>query len=310
MNIFPYTDSNKRYHTQSYALKQRFGCKVMKLSMNIGCTCPNIDGTKGVGGCTFCSGGSGHFAGSAVQSVTEQYYSQRRMMEQKWQGKFIAYFQAHTNTYCPVEKLRRAAEEALTLPDVVGIAVSTRPDCITPEFADYFADLSRRTYLTVELGLQTVNDEINARLNRCHTYADFLDSVELLHSRDINIAAHIINGLPGETSSDMLKTAEELSRLPLHEVKIHLLHVLKNTPLAADYAEGKFAVLTREEYVRIVVEQLKRFPPSFIIGRVTGDGARDELIAPLWSLKKLVVLNEIDKLMVKENVYQGTLYNI
>lgn len=306
---FKYSDTNKRYRTQSSYLKQRFGCKVMKISLNCGFTCPNIDGTKGVGGCTYCSAGSGEFAGDCALSVTEQFEQVRAKMNMKWhEGLYIPYFQANTNTYGPLEKIRAMVEEALTLENVCGIAISTRPDCIADDVLDYLADVSRRTYLTVELGLQTVHDKTAERINRCHTYSDFLECYKRLRDRDINVCVHLINGLPGENREMMLESAYEMSKLELHSIKLHLLHIIRGTAMAEEYLRGEFAALTLEEYVDIICGQLELLPPELIIQRVTGDGARDTLIAPLWSLKKFVVMNEIDKKLARDDTMQGSKY--
>lgn len=312
---FPYSDTNKRYHTQSYYLKQRFGCKVMKISLNCGFTCPNIDGTKGTGGCTYCSEGSGEFAGEPTLSVTEQFMRIKEKMNLKWSaGMYIPYFQANTNTYGPLSKITGMIGEALSLDDpskdirIAGIALSTRPDCISDETLEFLAEVHKRTYLTVELGLQTVHDKTAERINRCHTYADFLRCYERLRSRDINVCVHLINGLPGENAEMMLESAYEMSKLELHSIKLHLLHILKNTRLAEEYLRGEFAALTREEYVDIICAQLELLPPELIIQRVTGDGAGDSLIAPLWSLKKFTVMNEIDKKLARDDSYQGKRY--
>lgn len=309
-NPFPYSDTNKRYHTQSYYLKQRFGCKVMKIPLNCGFTCPNIDGSKGTGGCSFCLEGSGEFAGERGRPIPEQFDTVRERMNRKWsEGLYIPYFQANSNTYAPAERLRQLYEQALLQENVVGLAVSTRPDCISEEALELLKELSERTYLTVELGLQTIHDETASRLNRCHGYGDFLEAAERLTGRGINVVAHIINGLPGEDFSMMMETAKALSRLPLHGVKVHLLHVLKGTRLAKDYLRGDFPVMTLEDYADTVCAQLEVLPPEFVIGRVTGDGGRDTLIAPLWSLKKFTVMNEIDKRLAKNNTWQGRLFN-
>ena len=308
-NPFRFSDTNKRYYTQSYYLRQRFGCKVMKIPLNLGLTCPNIDGTKGKGGCAFCSAGSGRFAGDPHKNIAEQCEDIKLSLEPKWgRGLYIPYFQANTNTYCPVETLRRAADEALSVKDTVGIAVSTRPDCISDDMLDFLAELSQRTYLTVELGVQTIHDATAAALNRCHTYDDFLRTADRLYSRDILFCAHIIDGLPNEDFDMMMQTAEAMAKLPLHSIKIHLLHVLKGTRLFEAFARGEFDVLTLEEYIKTVCAQLEVFPETLIIQRLTGDGAKDELIAPLWSIKKFVVLNEIDKRLAAENTMQGRKY--
>ncbi len=298
----------KRYLTMDHMLKERFGCKVMKISLNAGFTCPNIDGTLGTGGCSYCSGGSGAFGGKPCESITEQFFSVREKINRKWSsGKYIPYFQAYTNTYGPIEKIRAMTTEALGLPDVCGISLSTRPDCISEETADYLKELSKKTYLTVELGLQTVFDETARRINRCHTYADFLKGFEALRSRGINICVHLIEGLPGENAEMMLETAKTVGRLHPHGIKFHLLHILKGTRIADEYLAGKFDALTLEEYVDIICRCLEVIPTDVCIERLTGDGAPDELIAPLWSLKKFVVLNEIDKEMRRRNTRQGKL---
>ena len=307
-NPFPFSDDNKRYHTQNYYLRHRFGGKVFKVSLNAGLTCPNIDGSKGIGGCSYCSAGSGDFAGNPLLSIPEQFKEVKNKMESKWSGKYIAYFQANTNTYAPLPKLRELFESALAQENVVGLSIATRPDCIEDDVADYLAGLSKRTYLTVELGLQTVHDITGERINRCHTYADFLKGYEKLHDRGINVCAHIINGLPSETHEMMLETARELSRLDLHSVKIHLLHVIKGTRIANEYLRGEFSLLSLEDYVQIVCDQIELFRKEVIIQRVTGDGNKETLIGPLWSLKKFVVMNEIDKEFVRRNSFQGKKY--
>lgn len=308
-NPFSHIGGGKRYYTQNYMLREKFGCKVIKISLNAGMTCPNLDGTKGIGGCTYCSSGSGDFAGSPTQSITEQFYAVKKLMNEKWsEGKYIPYFQANTNTYAPVERIRSMTAEALSLPDVCGIAISTRPDCISEETADYLAELSQKTYLTVELGLQTVYDKTAEKINRCHTYADFLEGYKLLHDRNINICVHLINGLPGETHEMMLESVRKMSELELHSIKLHLLHIIKGTVLAAQYENGEFQAMTLEDYVNTVCDQLELLPPDVCIQRLTGDGNRETLIAPLWSLKKFVVMNEIDKELRRRNSWQGKKY--
>ncbi len=308
-NPFSHIGGGKRYYTQNYMLREKFGCKVIKISLNAGMTCPNLDGTKGIGGCTYCSSGSGDFAGCPSQSVTEQFYAVKKLMNEKWsEGKYIPYFQANTNTYAPLEKIRSMTAETLSLPDVCGIAISTRPDCISTETADYLAELSRKTYLTVELGLQTVYDETAAKINRCHTYADFLAGYKLLCDRDINTCVHLINGLPGETHEMMLESVRKMSELKLHSIKLHLLHIIKGTVMAAQYENGEFEAMTIEDYVNTVCDQLELLPPDVCIQRLTGDGNRETLIAPLWSLKKFVVMNEIDKELRRRNSWQGKKY--
>lgn len=307
MNRFEFSDDNKRYHTYNYYLKHRFGQKVFKVPLNVDLGCPNRDGTKGVGGCIFCSEKmSGDFAGNPWDDIETQFNQIRAKMHNKWQeGLYIPYFQAGSNTYSDVETLKRMYETALSFENVVGLSIATRADCITEEIADLLQDISKRTYLTVELGLQSVHDETARLCNRCHSYEDFLKGFEMLKSREINVCVHIINGLPFESREMMIETAETVGRLGIHSIKIHLLHVLKGTRLGEMYENGDFEALEMEDYVDIVCEQLERLPEDVIIQRVTGDGAKDDLIAPLWSLKKFCVMNEIDKKMARENLCQG-----
>ena len=307
MNRFEFSDDNKRYHTYNYYLKHRFGQKVFKVPLNVDLGCPNRDGTKGVGGCIFCSEKmSGDFAGNPWDDIETQFNQIRAKMHNKWQeGLYIPYFQAGSNTYSDVETLRRMYETALSFENVVGLSIATRADCITEEIADLLQDISKRTYLTVELGLQSVHDETARLCNRCHSYEDFLKGFEMLKSRGINVCVHIINGLPFESREMMIETAETVGRLGIHSIKIHLLHILKGTRLGEMYENGDFEALEMEDYVDIVCEQLERLPEDVIIQRVTGDGAKDDLIAPLWSLKKFCVMNEIDKKMARENLCQG-----
>lgn len=309
MEKFKYSDDNKLYHTWNYHLRRKFGCKVMKIALNAGFTCPNIDGTKGYGGCTYCSeSGSGDFAGDPKDSILLQFEDIKTKMHKKWhQGKYMPYFQAHTNTYAPVGVLRERFEGVLALDDVVGVSIATRADCLGEDVLDYLSELNERTYLIVELGLQSVFDETGERINRCHTYADFLDGYNKLTERGINVCVHLIDGLPGETPEMMVESARRVGELKPHCVKLHLLHIIENTVLAKQYERGEVTPLTKDEYVDIIVRQLEVIPPEVVIQRLTGDGARDSLIAPLWSLKKFEVLNSIDKQMVKMGTYQGRL---
>lgn len=306
-NSFEFSDDNKRYQTYNYYLRHRFGQKVFKVPLNVDLGCPNRDGTKGTGGCIFCSAKmSGDFAGNPCDDIKTQFNEIKEKMHHKWQeGLYIPYFQAGSNTYADVEVLREMYYTALSFDNVVGLSIATRADCITEEIADLLQEISKKTYLVVELGLQSIHDKTAELCNRCHTYEDFLKGFKLLKERNINICVHIINGLPYESREMMIETAQTVGKLGIHSIKIHLLHILKGTKLAQMYEKGDFQALSREEYVDIVCEQLERLPKDVIIQRVTGDGAKDELIAPLWSLKKFCVMNEIDKKMARENLYQG-----
>lgn len=304
---FKYSNDNKRYHTWNYHLREKFGSKVFKVSLNGGFSCPNKDGTKGFGGCSYCSGsGSGDFAGKPQLSITEQFESVKNDLHKKWkEAKYIPYFQANTNTYAPLCVLKEKYEEALSQENVVGLSIATRADCLSDDVVDYLCDISKRTYLIVELGLQTIFDETGERINRGHSYQEFLDGYNKLKTRGINICVHLIDGLPGETKEMMIESAKTVAKLEPHCVKLHLLHILKDTRIAKEYENGDFSLLTLEEYVDIIVSQLEYFSEETIIQRLTGDGGRESLIGPLWSLKKFVVLNEIDKEMIRRDTYQG-----
>lgn len=303
---FKYSLDNKRYHTLNYFLKSKFHTKVMKISLNGGFTCPNIDGIKGYGGCIYCSNGSGDFAGKKEEDLKTQFYNVKKMMEKKWpNAKCIAYFQANTNTYAPVNVLKEKYESVLNLDGVVGLDIATRSDAITDECLDYLEELNKRTFLIVELGLQTIHDRTSKLINRCNSLDNFTDMVKKLRERKINVVVHIINGLPGETKEDMLETVKYLNRLDIQGIKIHMLSVVKGTPLAKMYEENHFHVLTEKEYVDIVINQLELLREEIVINRITGDPKKEDLIEPNWLLKKFQVIDDIDKEMVKRNVYQG-----
>lgn len=308
-NPFQYTDNNKRYHTLDYFYKNKFGKKVCKISLNAGFTCPNKDGTKGYGGCIYCSKlGSGDFAGNKEKDLITQFNEVKEIMKKKWpDALYIGYFQANTNTYAKTEILKQKYEPILELENVIGLNIATRPDAITEDCLDYLEELSTRTYLTVELGLQTIHEKTTKLINRGHDLECFTNMVKELRKRNINVVVHIINGLPYETKEMMLETVEYLNKLDIQGIKIHMLHIIKDTRLANLYNQEKFHILTKEEYIDIVIEQLERLRPEIIINRITGDPVKEDLIEPTWLLKKFCVLNDIDKEMVKRNSYQGKL---
>ena len=305
--MFIYSDTNKRYHSYNYFLKQKFGTKVAKLSLDAGFTCPNIDGSKGHGGCTYCSGrGSGDFAGDPKETLQAQLRQQKAVMEKKWPGsQYIAYFQAHTNTYAPLETLKRCFEPMVAEEGVVGISIATRADCLDEEKADYLVELAQKTFVEVELGLQSIFDVTGERVNRCHSYQEFLDGFHLLKERNVPVCVHLINGLPGETREMMLESARQVGELRPHSVKLHLLHVIEGTVLAEQWRRGEFPLLSREDYVDILCDQLELLPPEIVIQRITGDGDKATLLGPLWSLDKKKVMNAIDMEMARRNSYQG-----
>lgn len=305
--MFTYSNTNKRYHTLDYHYKSKFNSKVFKVSLNAGFTCPNIDGTVGKNGCIYCSKtGSGEFAGDINDNIEEQFKKVKEMMLKKWpNAKYIAYFQARTNTYAPVEKLRKLHDIVLKEENVVGLNIATRPDSITDECLNYLEDLNKRTSLTIELGLQTTNNKTSVLINRCHTLKCFEEMVEKLRKRKIDVVVHIINGLPGENEEDMLKTVKYLNKLDIQGIKIHMLSIVKDTQLEEMYKKNPFHVLTKEEYIDIVIKQLELLRPEIVIHRITGDPKIEDLIEPKWLIKKFCVLNDIDKEMVRRNTYQG-----
>ncbi|MFR3557743.1 MAG: TIGR01212 family radical SAM protein [Paraclostridium sordellii] len=311
MTDFKYAFDNKRYHTWNYYLRSNFGEKVFKVSINAGFSCPNIDGTITYGGCTYCSKeGSGDFAGNPNDNLIKQFEDIKQMMHKKWHSaKYIGYFQAFTNTHAPVNILKEKYETILNLEDVIGLSISTRPDCLPDDVVEYLAKLNKKTNLWVELGLQTIHDKTSKIINRGHDYDTFLEGVEKLKKHNIKTVVHIINGLPGEDYNMMMETAKAVSELDVHGIKIHLLHVLKNTPMEKMLEKEMFTLMEKDEYVNLVCDQLEILPPEMVVHRLTGDGKRDEMVGPMWSLKKWEVLNAIDDTMKKRNSYQGIKYN-
>ncbi|CEJ73310.1 radical SAM protein [[Clostridium] sordellii] len=311
MTDFKYAFDNKRYHTWNYYLRSNFGEKVFKVSINAGFSCPNIDGTITYGGCTYCSKeGSGDFAGNPNDNLIKQFEDIKQMMHKKWHSaKYIGYFQAFTNTHAPVNILKEKYETILNLEDVIGLSISTRPDCLPDDVVEYLAKLNKKTNLWVELGLQTIHDKTSKVINRGHDYDTFLEGVEKLKKHNIKTVVHIINGLPGEDYNMMMETAKAVSELGVHGIKIHLLHVLKNTPMEKMLEKEMFTLMEKDEYVNLVCDQLEILPPEMVVHRLTGDGKRDEMVGPMWSLKKWEVLNAIDDTMKKRNSYQGIKYN-
>mgnify|MGYP001852505848 FL=1 len=305
--MFKYTLDNKRYHTLNYHFKTKYNSKVVKISLNAGFSCPNIDGTVGYGGCIYCSkSGSGEFGGDKNKPLTEQFYDIKKVIDKKWpNSKYIAYFQAHTNTYAPVNILKEKYESVLKINNVIGIAIATRADSISNECLEYLSDLNKRTNLTIELGLQTIHDTTSKLINRCHTLKQFEETYYKLKERNIEVVVHIINGLPYETKEMMLETVKYLNKLKIDGIKIHMLNIVKDTALANLYQTKPFHILTKEEYIDIVIKQLELLDPKIVIHRITSDPDPKNLIAPTWLLKKCNLLNDIDKEMKKRDTYQG-----
>ena len=302
--MFKYTLDNKRYHTLNYYFKNRYGKKTFKVSLNGNFSCPNKINGKG---CIFCSRlGSGDFAGNKEKDLITQFNEVKTIMEKKWPDSYyIGYFQANTNTFAPLEVLKEKYEQILSLPNVVGLNIATRSDAITNECYDYLEELSKRTNLIVELGLQSIHEKTLKLINRGHDLQNFEQAVKELQKRNIEVIVHIINGLPNETKEDMIETVKYLNNLKIDGIKIHMLHIIENTDLADYYKENPFHILTKEEYIDIVVSQLEYLSPEIVIHRITGDPKKEDLIEPTWLLKKFCVLNDIDKELVKRNTYQG-----
>jgi radical SAM protein (TIGR01212 family) len=301
----------KPYNTLNAFYRYKFGKKVFKVSLNGGFTCPNKDGTKGTGGCIFCSeSGSGDYAGNKQESLEVQFKKVKEMMHQKWQDAYyIAYFQANTNTYDTPENLRKLYFKALSLDEnIKGLNIGTRPDALSEEIYDLLSELNEKTYLTIELGLQSIHEETSNIINRGHDLKCFDDAVKELRKRNIDVVVHIINGFANETKEMMIETVKYVNTLGIQGIKIHLLHIMKKTALGHTYLQEPFKILTQDEYVDIVVDQIELLDPKIIIHRLTGDAPIDMLIAPLWCLKKFITMNEIDKILRSKNSYQGIKY--
>lgn len=302
--MFKNTLDNKRYHTLNYFFKKKFGQKVFKVPLDINSTCPN----QYNGGCIYCSNKSVAGISDNTLDILEQFEKGRKIMEQKWPDSlYIPYFQSGTNTYNDKNLVKGYIDKLLLLPKVIGIDIATRPDCLSDEWLDYLEELNKKTFLIVELGLQSSNNNTLKFINRGHDKEIFKKAVEKLHERNIFVVAHIINGLPYEEKEDMINTIKFVNDLKIDGIKIHMLYIAKNTPLASYYENNKFHILTREEYIDIVCDQLRLLNPDVVVMRITGDPELNVLVAPEWLIKKFMVLNGIDQEMAKRNIYQGDL---
>ena len=297
------------YYSLNTYLKNTYGEKLYKLSLNAGMTCPNRDGTLDTRGCIFCSaGGSGDFAENPQHSITEQIDAAKRRVRNKMKGNsYIAYFQAYTNTYAPVSYLRKVFMEAISHPDIKILSIATRPDCLSNEIIQLLQELSAIKPVWVELGLQTIHETTAQYIRRGYPLSCFQDAVKRLSKAGIEVIVHMILGLPGESKADMLATADYISDLPVQGIKLQLLHILKGTDLAKDFFENKFEVLELSQYTDIVVSIIERLPKHLVIHRITGDGPKNLLIAPLWSGDKKRVLNTINNEFKLRNTWQGKL---
>jgi radical SAM protein (TIGR01212 family) len=305
--MFKYTLDNKRYHTLNYFYKNKFGIKVFKVSLNGGFSCPNLDGRIGYGGCIYCSkSGSGEFGGDKEDSLEEQFLKMKEVVNKKHiPCKYIGYFQARTNTYASLDVLKEKYECILKQNDVIGLNIATRCDAISEDCLDYLEELSKRTFLTIELGLQTIHEKTSILINRCHSLKQFEDMVVKLRKRNINVCVHIINGLPYETEEMMLDTVRYLNKLDIQGIKIHMLYIIKDTVIDTMYKKERFKILSKEEYIDIVIKQLELLRPEIVINRITSDPDKETLVEPRWLVDKCQLLNDIDKEMKRRNTYQG-----
>ena len=309
-NLFKYSFNEKRYHTYNYYLKTKYNCKVAKIILDAHFSCPNRDGSKSSRACIFCSNkGSGDSNFFNTEDLLRQYELNKKIMDNKWPNeKYIPYFQSFSNTYGPLNKIKSMIELFINKEEVCEIAIATRCDCIEDDVLDYLGEINKIKPITLELGLQSSNDNTGIYINRCHTFDDFKNAVKKVKEKNIRICAHIINGLPSEDRKDMIETIKDLRDVDIDGIKIHMLHIVRNSRLGDVYLAEPFELISREEYIDIVVEQLRYLKKEIVIERLTGDPIVEDLLYPSWVTNKTTILNDIDKLMRKLDVYQGDLY--
>lgn len=308
-NPFKYSNTNLRYHSLSYYFKNKYGGKVSKIALDADFTCPNRDGKAGFGGCSFCSSaGSGEFAGDSNKTIMTQYNNVKARMQKKWpDSKTVPYFQAYTSTYGPLSKIKEMVEPFLLMDEVVAIDIATRPDCLEDDVIEYLDSLTGCKDIWIELGLQTIHDQIARDFNRGYDFDVFVDTVKRLAKTKIKVCVHLINGLPNESMEMMVESAKVVSSMDIDAVKIHMLHLVKDSRLGQQYLKKPFKILSKDEYVDIVASQLEVIPKEIIIQRLTGDAKAENLIVPKWTLSKFIVMNDIQKELVKRDSYQGRL---
>lgn len=307
-NPYIYSDDNKRYYTLNYYNKHKFGKKIYKAVLDCGFTCPNIDGTKGIGGCIFCDSGSGYFTNGSV-SVTQQLENEIKRINRKYgeDSLITVYFQANTNTYAPVDKLYELYRSVLGGNNIHGISIGTRADCLSDDVLQCLVDINKETNLTVELGMQSVHEDTIKSINRCCSHEEFLHGYFKLKNLGIRVCLHLINGLPHETEEMMIETARQTAKMKPDAVKIQMLHIINGTKLNEIYKDMPFHVLSKNEYIDIVVKQLELLSPETVIERITGDGDKSKLVEPIWSMDKISILGGIDKRQAELNTWQGKL---
>ena len=308
-NPFKYSNTNLRYHSLSYYYKNKYKTKVSKIALDADFTCPNRDGKAGFGGCSFCSSaGSGEFAGDSNKTIMTQYNNVKARMQNKWpDSKTVPYFQAYTSTYGPLSKIKEMVEPFLLMDEVVAIDIATRPDCLEDDVIEYLDSLTGCKDIWIELGLQTIHDQIARDFNRGYDFDVFVDTVKRLAKTKIKVCVHLINGLPNESMEMMVESAKVVSSMDIDAVKIHMLHLVKDSRLGQQYLKKPFKILSKDEYVDIVASQLEVIPKEIIIQRLTGDAKAENLIVPKWTLSKFIVMNDIQKELVKRDSYQGRL---
>lgn len=309
-NCFKYSFNEKRYHTFNYYLKTKYNCKVSKVILDAGFTCPNRDGSKSVGGCIFCSGkGSGDSNISLSNDLLKQYQDNKKVMDNKWpNGLYIPYFQSFSNTYGPLEKIKKMLEPFIYMDKVCEISIATRCDCLNQDILDYLNSLTFIKPIWLEIGLQSSNDNTGKLINRAHSFNDFVEALDRINNTNIKTCVHVMNGIPCETKDDMLQTIKDINHLKFDAIKIHMLHVLKGTKLGNDYLNNPFELISRDEYIELVVKQLELLKPEVVVERLTGDPLKQDLLCPDWITNKTTILNDIDKLMRKLDTYQGSKY--
>lgn len=307
MSDFLYSNDNKRYHSFSYDSKQRYQNKVFKVGLNADFTCPNRDGHKAYGGCTFCNAiGSGDFQGNTQDDLLKQFEKGMAIQKKKWpNAQAIAYFQAFSNTYAPLSYLKSVYEPFVHHPDAIALSIATRIDCLNDEIIDYLESLSTIKDIYLELGLQSIHDKTAIHMNRGYLWNEFLEGYERLKNSPLKVVIHLMNGYPNENKEMMVETARVIGQLKPYGIKIHMLNVLEDSHLGQSYLKEPFNILSKEAYIDIVLEQLAVIPPEVVILRLTGDYASKHLLAPMWIRQKIVVLNDLDKRMAKEDRFQG-----
>ena len=307
LSPFKYSYNNKRYHTADYYFKNKYGKKIIKVTLDGGFTCPNRDGKVGTGGCCFCpADGSSALITPSKENLEKQFNTVKDLLSIKWKdANYIAYFQAYSNTYGDIEKLKHCFEPFINKENVVGLSIATRPDCFNEEIYTYLEDVNKRCDLYIELGLQTINDETGKNFNRGYNFNTFKETIEELNKRNIKVIVHIINGLPNETKEMMIQTVKELTKYKLHGIKFHMLGIMEGTVYGNKYKEKKFNLLTKNEYLDIVKEQLELLHEDTVVYRICSDPDYKTLIAPLWLTTKKQIANDLDKLLLRENTYQA-----